>query len=123
MRCCSPCKADRSWRQATRKQTSPLGQVAEAEQTVGPVVFLASPVTIHLNGAAPKAHRGLKALVRARRAPVTAIGKIYEPISGRSGHRRTHWHRPRYRHQVWPCVARAGSWRLLGDVGGGDSRV
>ena len=32
-RCCSPCKADRSCRQATRKQTSPLGQVAEAEET------------------------------------------------------------------------------------------
>ena len=65
MRCCSPCKADRSCRQATRKQTSPLGQVAEAEETVELVVFAESPGGCYVTGAALQVNSGLKAVVPA----------------------------------------------------------
>src|ERR1043166_2765175 len=86
------------------KQTSPLGRLAEAEETIELVVFAESPAGCYVNGAALHVHSSPKGVIPASQVPVTAKGKIYEPISGRSGHRRTHRHRPRYRHQVWPCV-------------------
>ena len=65
MRCCSPCKADRSCRQATRKQTSPPGRAAEAEETVELVVFAESPAGCYVTGAALQVNSGLKAVVPA----------------------------------------------------------
>ena len=67
MRCCSPCKADRSCRQATRKRTSPLGQVAEAEETVGLVVFAESPAGCYVHGAALQVHSSLKGVIPPNR--------------------------------------------------------
>ena len=65
MRCCSPCKADRSCRQTTRKQTSPLGQVAEAEETLELVIFAESPAGCYVNGAALQVHSTLKGVIPA----------------------------------------------------------
>ena len=63
MRCCSPCKADRSCNQATRKQTSPLGQVAEAEEALELVVFAESPAACYVNGAVLPVHSSLKGVI------------------------------------------------------------
>ena len=65
MRGCSSCKADRSCRQATRKQTSPLGQVAEAEETVELVIFAESLAGCYVNGAALQVHSSLKGVIPA----------------------------------------------------------
>jgi hypothetical protein len=65
MRCCSPCKADRSCRQATRKRTSRLGQVAEAEETLERVVFAESPAGCYVNGAASQVPSSLKGVIPA----------------------------------------------------------
>ena len=65
MRCCSPCKADRSCRQATRKQTPPLGQVAEADETLKLVVFAESPAGCYVNGTALQVHSSLKGVIPA----------------------------------------------------------
>ena len=65
MRCCSSCKADRSCRQATRKQTSPLDQVAEAEETAELVIFAESLAGCYVNGAALQVHSSLKGVIPA----------------------------------------------------------
>ena len=58
----------------TNKQTSPLGQVAEAEETVELVIFAESPAGCYVDGAALQVHSSLMGVTPAYQVRVGMAG-------------------------------------------------